>query len=135
MQHYLISLLIFTPLVAACVCLFLPKKFERAFRIVSLVASIQQVLWLLPMLTGFQSDSGFQFIESVNWITLSLGSWGVLKAEYLVGVDGMSLPLVALSVFVLLIANISSWSIRRNVKGYFILLLILNAAVIGSFVA
>lgn len=135
MQHYLISLLIFTPLIAACVCLFLPKKFERVFRIVSMVASIQQVLWLLPMLTGFQSDSGFQFIESANWITLSLGSWGVLKAEYLVGVDGMSLPLVALSVFVLLIANISSWSIRKNVKGYFILLLILNAAVIGSFVA
>ncbi|RAV99816.1 complex I subunit 4 family protein [Pseudochryseolinea flava] len=135
MQHYLISLLIFTPLVAACICLFLPKKFEKAFRAVALIVNVQQILWLLPMLVGFRASGMFQFVERSNWITLNLGSWGVLKAEYLVGVDGMSLPLVALSVFVLLIATISSWSIQKNVKGYFVLLLILNAAVIGSFVA
>ncbi|MBA4058219.1 MAG: oxidoreductase, partial [Marivirga sp.] len=47
----------------------------------------------------------------------------------------LSLPLVILSVFVMLIATISSWSVEKNIKGYFILLLILNAAIIGSFTA
>ena len=69
------------------------------------------------------------------WITLDLGSWGVLKAEYFLGLDGLSLPLVVLSVFVMLIATVSSWKIVENVKGYFVLLLILNAAIIGSFTA
>jgi NADH:ubiquinone oxidoreductase subunit 4 (subunit M) len=66
---------------------------------------------------------------------IELGSWGTLQAEYFVALDGLSFPLVALSVFIMLIATISSWTIDKNHKGYFILLLILNAAILGSFCA
>jgi NADH-quinone oxidoreductase subunit M len=134
MQQYLISLLIFTPLVAACICLVIPKSLASVFRTVSLSASLVQVVWLLLILFAYR-PGGFQFVEKHDWITLQLSAWGILKAEYFVGVDGLSLPLVALSVLIMLIANISSWSVERNVKGYFILLLILNAAVMGSFTA
>jgi NADH-quinone oxidoreductase subunit M len=64
-----------------------------------------------------------------------MGAWGILKANYFLAVDGLSLPLVALSVIVVLIAVISSWKIEKSPKGYFALLLILNAAVIGTFCA
>jgi NADH-quinone oxidoreductase subunit M len=134
MQQYLISLLIFTPLVAACICLLIPKQHASIFKSVSFIASLLQIVWLLSMLFAYHPE-GFQFIEKHDWITLRLSSMGILKAEYFVGVDGLSLPLVALSVLVMAVANISSWSIDRNTKGYFILLLILNSAVIGSFTA
>jgi NADH-quinone oxidoreductase subunit M len=62
-----------------------------------------------------------------------MGGWGAMRAEYFVAVDGLSFPLVALSVFIMFITTVSSWSIRENVKGYFILILILNAAIIGTF--
>jgi NADH-quinone oxidoreductase subunit M len=78
---------------------------------------------------------GLQLVERVSWIEFSLGSWGTFRAEYLLGVDGLSLPLVALSVVVMLVAVIASWHASHQVKGYFVLLLILNAAVIGSFTA
>jgi NADH-quinone oxidoreductase subunit M len=74
-------------------------------------------------------------IEKQPWITLDLGPWGILKAEYFVAVDGLNFPLVCLSVGVMLIATISSWSVSKKIKGYFVLLLILNAAIIGSFTA
>jgi NADH-quinone oxidoreductase subunit M len=135
MQQYLISLLIFTPLLAALVSLFLPSTSPRIFRLVALLVSICQVAFLLSILMYYTPSTGLQFVEKQDWIILDLGTWGILKAEYFVGLDGLSLPLVSLSVFVMLITVISSWNIGRKEKGYFTLLLILNAAIIGSFTA
>jgi NADH-quinone oxidoreductase subunit M len=108
MQHYLLSLLLFIPLVAAFVSLFIPKTFSHSFRVVALSASSLQLIILTSILTGYSNSSGLQFIEHQPWITLDLGSWGILKAEYFVALDGLNLPLVALSVFIMLIATISS---------------------------
>jgi len=135
MHHYLLSLLIFTPLLAALVALVIPAQSRKAFFILTLIAGFIQIVFLIFLITGFQHHAGLQFIEQYNWITLELSSWGVLKAEYFIGVDGLNLPLVILTVPVMLIAAVASRSIEKNVKGYFILLLILNATIIGSFVA
>lgn len=135
MQQYLISLLIFTPLIAAIAALLFPAKSGKSFRYITLAANIFQLFILMLMLLNYDNSNTLQFIEQQPWITLDLGTWGVLKATYFVGVDGLSFPLVILSVFVLTIATISSWTVNENTKGYFILLLILNASVIGSFTA
>lgn len=135
MQPYLISLLIFTPLLAAFAALLLPAETKNSFRILTLAVNIFQLLVLVIMLRSWDAAAGLQFVEQRNWITLNLGSWGTLQAQYLVGADGLGLPLVALSVIVMLIATMASWSVYKNVKGYFTLLLVLNAAIIGSFTA
>jgi len=135
MQEILLSLLLFTPLLAALIGLFFPATAISPFRYLTLVVNFLQVFFLIIILGSYHSSSGLQFVEQQPWISLELGSWGSLKAEYFVGLDGLSLPLVVLSVFVMLVATISSWTIVKNVKGYFILLLILNTAIIGSFTA
>jgi NADH-quinone oxidoreductase subunit M len=135
MHPYLLSLLIFTPLCAAIVILLLPSNFSKAFRTIALAASAFQVIWLVLVFLSYDSEASFQCVERVSWIYVDLGSFGVLKADYFVGLDGLSLPLVALSVVIMAIATLSSWRVDVNVKGYFILLLILNASIIGSFTA
>src|SRR6187402_1191305 len=135
MQQYLISLLIFTPLVAVLLGIFIPAKSVPYFKILALAANLLQVLVLLLVFNAYQSNGAIQLIEKQSWITINMGSFGFFKAEYFVGLDGLNLPLVALSVIVLLIATLSSWTIDKNVKGYFLLLLLLNAAIIGSFTA
>jgi len=135
MQETLLSLLLFVPLLAALAGLFIPAASVYAFRYLTLAVNAIQVFLTTVLLGSYQKAAGLQFVEQRQWITLDLGSWGALKADYFIGVDGLSLPLVVLSVFVMTIASISSWTITRNVKGYFILLLILNTAIIGSFVA
>ncbi len=134
MSYHLISFLIFTPLLVAFALLLVPSGSVKTFRWATLITSVVQTIILLIMLSGYQSSSDIQFVEQYNWITLDL-QWATLKAEYFVAVDGLSMPMVALSVVIMLIAVISSWTITKNVKGYFILLLILNAAIIGSFTA
>lgn len=136
MSQYLLSALIFLPLVAVGVALFIPQQKASWFRVYSLVVSFLQAGILVLALIAYRQDTNaIRLREQVTWFSLDLGSWGTLKAEYFIGVDGLSMPLVSLTVIVMLIATISSWSIHKSQKGYFILLLILNAAVIGSFVA
>lgn len=134
MQNIL-SFLILVPLLGSLATLLIPATKMSAFRLVALIAIIGQFVIFLFLLTNYQPELGIQFIEQRQWISLDLGSWGILQAEYLLGVDGMSLPLIGLSVFVMLIACICSWNVSTNVKGYFSLFLLLNAAIIGSFTA
>jgi NADH-quinone oxidoreductase subunit M len=133
MQNYLISLLIFIPLLGALFALLIPSRFEQNFRLITLLVNILQLFLFIFCIQIFLPAEGVQLVEKQPWITLELGNWGILKAEYFVGLDGLSFPLVGLSVFVMLLVTVSSWTIKTNVKGYFILLLILNSAIIGSF--
>jgi NADH-quinone oxidoreductase subunit M len=135
MQEILLSLLLIIPLAAAFIALFISPTMVKIFRYLVIIANILQVGVLMLILSGYKASSGLQFVEQRPWITLDLGTWGVLKAEYFLGLDGLSMPLVGLAVFVMLIATISSWTTVKNAKGYYILLLILNTAIIGSFTA
>ncbi|MCI0751294.1 MAG: NADH-quinone oxidoreductase subunit M [Flammeovirgaceae bacterium] len=136
MQSHLLSYLILTPIVAALIALILPSSNEKSFKWLALTASIVQAGLLGLILNQYNvGQSGAQLVEKYTWFSLNLSQWGLIRAEYFLAVDGLSLPLVALSVFVMLIAVISSWKIKKNIKGYFILILILNASIIGSFTA
>jgi NADH-quinone oxidoreductase subunit M len=131
----LLTYLIFTPLLAALIALCLPAQRVNLFKYLSLGASVIQLLLILIILSKYHYNAGVQLTERLTWFSLSLGSWGTMQAEYFLAVDGLSLPLVVLSVIVMMIAVISSWTISGHHKGYFTLLLILNGAIIGSFCA
>lgn len=130
------------PLLIALIMLFIPAKRWNIFRRLSLATiGVQLVLAILLALNFNQDLSAqnwagmFQFVEQIDWISMSLGSIGSIKIQYFLGVDGISMPLVVLSSFVLLIGVLSSWNIHEKAKGYFILYLILSASIIGCFIA
>lgn len=136
MLEHTLTCLIFLPVFAALVASFIPRHRHAWFRIMNLAVCAMQVLLLVAGIIRYMAETGtLRLAERTNWFSLSLGSWGNLQAEYFVAVDGLSFPLVGLSVFIMLIAAISSWTIDRGVKGYFILLLVLNGAIMGSFTA
>ncbi|MFO0797691.1 MAG: NADH-quinone oxidoreductase subunit M [Gemmataceae bacterium] len=56
-------------------------------------------------------------------------------AEYALGVDGISLPLVILTPLVTLLAVAASWTIDKSVKAYLVLILLLESGVLGAFLA
>ena len=138
----LLSLLIFLPLVATALILLLPATMRQSYKYIALgFTALQFVLsgWLYNQFdnaaTGINQASGFQFLEQLPWIRLDLGSLGQLEIDYFLGVDGVSLPLLVLSAFVMLMAIGASWNITKSLKGYFSLLMILNMAVMGIFCA
>ncbi len=141
LQAHFLSILIFLPLVAALFLVILPERKNIYFKFIALGGSLVQliigvVLYLSYSPSGSSySIEGFQFVERFGWIKLDLQSLGKLSAEYFVGVDGLSIGLVLLSIIILLIGAISSWQIKENAKAYFSLYLVLNASIIGCFVA
>ncbi len=130
------------PLLVAFLMLFVPAERWKIFRRLSISAiGVQLVLSVVLMINFNQTlmpeswSGAFQYVEKVDWINMSLGSLGAISIEYFVGVDGISLPLVVLTSFVLLIGVISSWNIQEKAKGYFILYLLLSSSIIGCFIS
>ncbi len=132
MSQHLLSILVFLPVAAAVVLLALPSSRQTVYKWIALGAGLVQCAVLLAIFNEYDpAAAGMQLVERSNWFTFG----SAFKAEYYLGLDGLSFPLVALSVIILLIAVIASWNTTDRPKGYFALLLILNGAVIGSFSA
>jgi NADH-quinone oxidoreductase subunit M len=142
MSEHLISLILFIPMAVAAGLFFVPKEKHRLIKVATLVATLIQLLLSLMLFVHYNGNfvptewsEAFAYVERVDWIQISLGSYGIFVIDYFVGVDGISLPLVVLSALLLVIGVISSWKLQEKVKGYFILYLILSTSIIGCFVS
>lgn len=131
----ILSILIFIPLLGMLLVGVLPKAFSKLYKFITAGIALIQVCIASYLYVGFNKNSVFQFVEQFDWISLHLGSLGKLQIEYFVGADGISIALVLLTSIVMLIASISSFEIKNNLKGYFILFNLMNLAVMGVFLS
>jgi NADH-quinone oxidoreductase subunit M len=129
-QNYLLSIILFTPLLGALVLLFVHKRQVNAIRWVANVFATLGFLVSLPLWFWYEPQGAqWQFVERAEWIP-SIG------AAYFLGVDGFSALLILLATLMGAIAVLSSWTaITERVKEYYIFLLILQTGMIGAFVA
>ncbi|QHL89172.1 NADH-quinone oxidoreductase subunit M [Nibribacter ruber] len=138
---YLLSSLLFVPLVAALVLLFLPSRKTILLKSVSLGATLVELLLSVLLFTQFQgkvsgvAGQAFQWQEKHDWIALQLGGLGQLKIYYWLGVDGLNVSLVLLTGLISVIGILSSWRVTKNLKGYLSLYLLLLGSVMGCFLA
>ncbi len=124
---------VFLPLVGVAAMLLIPKSEETLHKVVALVTSLVVLAVGVALLVEFDygSTGDMQFRVDSAWIEL-------INSRYIVGVDGISLPLIALTVFVVPLVIIYSWDHfpePRNPKAFLILILILETGMVGSFVA
>jgi len=136
MEPHLLSLLIFLPLLASVLVLCMPTSLTPYFRWITLLTTLIQLGLSIGLYRVFNpQEGGFQWVEEADWISMSLGSMGRLSIDYLVGVDGFSLPMVLLSGIVLFAGAISSFGIKRQPRAYHALYLLLSSTIMGCFVA
>ncbi|MDR3640032.1 MAG: NADH-quinone oxidoreductase subunit M [Humidesulfovibrio sp.] len=121
----LTSLIVF-PLVAAA-GLFLIKSPQVA-RAYTMGASILELILGLPLLT-FQHNAEFQFVEKAHWVP----QWGL---EYALGIDGISYLMILLTLAILPLCVMCSWTyISKRVKEFHFCLLFMTSACVGVFAA
>ncbi len=128
----ILSGLIFLPLVGAAFILSLRGESEAVLRNTRWAALLTTVATFLLSLYAWSlfdtSSAAFQLVEQKAW----LGS-GII---YKLGVDGMSMPFVLLTTFLMPICILASWeSITTRVKEYMIAFLVLETLMIGVFCA
>ena len=124
-----LSIITYVPLVGALALVFLFSKDRpgpiKAFA--TFVAGLDFVI-SVPLWFLFQRGTpGYQFEERASWIP-SLG------VDYHFGIDGISLVLLLLTTFIGFIAVYCSYSaIHERQKEYYVLLLLLQCFMIGTF--
>lgn len=131
---YLLTVLIFLPVIGAIVLAFFNERSERQRGLLRWGALFVALLDLLVALLAWArfdlaSEEKFQFLVRATWIP----TWG---ASYQVGADGLSLLLVLLTTLLGVLAVLSSFTaIRKREKEYYILLLLLQSGVLGTFLS
>ncbi|HXA19230.1 MAG TPA: NADH-quinone oxidoreductase subunit M [Thermoanaerobaculia bacterium] len=125
-----LSLTLWLPIASAVVLLVFPKTAATAIKAFGLLASIATFIASLSILDQFKEGvAGLQLVESLAWIP----RWGI---RYSLGVDGISLWLILLTTLLTPVVFLSSWNtIHKHPKEYVIAFLIMEAAMIGVFVA
>jgi NADH-quinone oxidoreductase subunit M len=124
-----LTLVIFLPLVGIPVLAAWRGATDNQARTVALVVAVADLLVALGVLGAFDpSVAGYQLVEQVEWVP----SAGL---SYLVGVDGFSIWLVVLTAFMTPLAILSSWRVEHRVPLFMAMTLLLETAILGSFLA
>ena len=126
---HLLSVLIWLPIVGGFAILGLNKNAGMA-KWLALGVSLASFVLSIPLWTLFKTNTAsMQFVERAPWIN-------TIHAEFYIGVDGISMPLILLTTFTTALIVISSWeNVAKRVAQYMAAFLILEGLMIGVFAA
>ncbi len=132
----LLSVLIWLPVVGGLAVLIADALARKGVlpgggdRWLALLVAVVTFVLSIPLWTGFErGTAAMQFVEQVAWIDM-------LNSQYLLGVDGFSMPLILLTTFITPLVVIAGWtSVKERPAQYFAAFLILEGLMIGVFSA
>src|SRR5882757_2853188 len=127
LNPYILSLVTFIPLAGSVLLLVIPRR-DRDIKLFALAVSLLAFVASLHLPVHLhRSAAGFQFEINKQWISNP-------NIHYHMGIDGISMWLIVLTTFLTPLCVLISWnSINERVKEFFILLLVLETALIGVF--
>ena len=130
-MHHFLNLLIWLPIIGG-VFVFLTgdDNNPNVSRYLSLFTILLTLAMCIPLVTGFNlNDYNMQYVEDMPWMP-------ALGIHYHLGIDGLSLLLIVLTVFTNLIVVLATWgSIKKRVAQYLAAFLIMQGLLVGVFSA
>ena len=126
----LLTLMIFVPLIGMIVVLCLPRNAEETIKRATLVFTLIPLILGVILLAGYdRASEDSQYAVKMMWIE-------AFKIHYHIGIDGLSVTLILLTVLLGPICVIASWrNIEKGIKAYMALFLLLETGMIGFFAA
>lgn len=126
----MLSALILIPLLGALAISLCPRRWPgKQLWLITLIVQTLSLAWAGIIASQFDiQQPGLQFVESLPWID-------TLGLTYQLGVDGLSMPLLLINSLLGAIAVYSSSEKVQRPRLYFSLVLLINAAVAGAFLA
>jgi len=129
-----LSIPTFLPISGAAVMLLISKDREQLHKLIALATTVAVAVFGVLLLIQFIDNDDYgslNFVVDKGWID-------VIDSRYIMGVDGISLPLILLTMLIVPLCVIYSWNHfpePRNPKAFLMLLLILETGMIGTFAA
>lgn len=130
-----LTLIVFLPVIGGLLIGLIPGEREETIKQTALLTTVLAFVLSLVLIGQFDFGgtpyNSYQFEVNNTWI-------GAINANYHIGIDGISLPLLVLSTFIMVLAVIYSWNHwdePKNPKAFLILMLLLATGMNGTFVA
>ncbi len=130
-----LTLITFLPVVGAVIVVLLPRNNPWLVRWTSLVVTLIVLIIALSLypafnqsMAGINQEGSFQFVEKHAWIP-------VFNINYFVGIDGLSFPMILLTALLCFLCIPASFGIKKGIKGYFAMFLLLETGMMGTFAA
>jgi NADH-quinone oxidoreductase subunit M len=126
----LLSLVIWVPILGGLFVLAVGDRDPWGARPVALITALLTFLLSIPLYTGFDTTTAsMQFVEKMPWIE----TFGI---QYYLGVDGISMPLILLTTFIMILVVLAGWQVIQNrVAQYMAAFLIMEGLMNGVFAA
>lgn len=126
-QDNILTLTIFFPAVAALFVALLPGDAKNTVRRLTLILSVVPLILVLYMWFNYdRATADIQFVDFAQWFPL-------IGSNYVVGIDGISLPLFLLTAILTPLAILASFNIEEKVKLFMALFLVMETAMFGLF--
>lgn len=123
-----LTVLLLLPALGAVIISLLPAN-SSIIRKTAIVTSALTLLYALGFISDFDpSLSQIQFSIDIPWNTR-------LGTSFSLGIDGLSLPMIILAALLSFISIIASETIKHSIKGYYLLMLLLESSMLGVFMA
>ena len=124
----MLTVITFLPMVGGAL-LLAARADARTSRLIALAIVLVELGLTIAMYAIYSaSDGGYKFVQRADWAP-------AFDIQFLVGVDGLSAPLVLLNGILGVAAVLVSWNITDRARQYFMWLLVLQGAVMGVFVS
>ncbi|MEI8335705.1 MAG: NADH-quinone oxidoreductase subunit M [Actinomycetes bacterium] len=132
-DSWALTLAVFLPAVGLVLVLATPKAQEQTVKVIALLTTIVTAAVGIGILTKFNYNrsGSLQFVVNKQWIP-------VIHARFHLGIDGIALPMFALSMLITILCIIYSWNHfpePHNPKAFLALILLLEVGMNGTFVA
>ena len=123
-----LSIIVFFPLLAAAITALLPQRAEKLIRAWATIAALAELAIAAPLWWKVQPHAqGWQFAESRSWLP-------AFGASYSLGVDGISMLLVLLTVVITALSVIGAYSaVAKRTREFYTCILALEAGMLGTF--
>ena len=132
-HNWILTVGTFLPIVGVLIMLLIPAKEEvlnKSVAIATAAATLAVGIYTM-VLFNYDKSAQMQFVAQTNWIS-------VIKSTYYIGLDGISMPMYVLSMVITLLVMIYSWDhvpSPGNPKAFFILMLVLQTGMAGTFIS
>jgi NADH-quinone oxidoreductase subunit M len=128
-MDHILTLITFSPLLGCLAILLVPSEKKDVLRTIACAATAIPLILATMLWIDFDTaEAGYQYVQQVDWIE-------TLGVQYSIGVDGLSVPLIWLTALLLFLAPFASWNIEKGVKGFMLLLLLLEMGILGVFMS
>jgi len=126
----LLSLLIWVPILGGIATLAFGERQPTAARWFALLVSLVTLALCVPLYRGYDASNGLmQLVEQHAWVP-------AYKINYSLGVDGISIALIALTALTTTLVIIGAWgSVQKRVSQYMAAFLVLEGLMLGVFCA